>query len=125
MKLKQASITWHFLINKCYFYIYKYNKYGTIALSLYFLLQICILFTFSIGSTIDIESLQNRLLKDCYVPATSAVLPRVSFFFSFLLCYYGHLQNYRSKQGRQYGPFSSLYIIRCLWALRTNTLAYS
>ncbi len=33
--------------------------------------------------TIDIESLQNRLLKVCYVPATSASLPRVSFFFSF------------------------------------------
>jgi hypothetical protein len=34
---------------------------------------------------IDIESLQNRLLKFCYVPATSAGLPRVSFFFFFLL----------------------------------------
>jgi hypothetical protein len=33
---------------------------------------------------IDIESLQNRLLKVCYVPATSASLPRVSFFFSLL-----------------------------------------
>jgi hypothetical protein len=33
---------------------------------------------------IDIESLQNRLLKVCYVPATSTGLPRVSFFFSFL-----------------------------------------
>jgi hypothetical protein len=32
----------------------------------------------------DIESLQNRLLKVCYVPVTSAGLPRVSFFFSFL-----------------------------------------
>ncbi len=27
---------------------------------------------------------QNRLLKVCCVPATSAGLPRVSFFFSFL-----------------------------------------
>jgi hypothetical protein len=27
---------------------------------------------------------QNRLLKVCYVPATSASLPRVNFFFSFL-----------------------------------------
>jgi len=34
--------------------------------------------------SIDIESLQNRLLKVCYVPATSASLPRLSFFFSFL-----------------------------------------
>ncbi len=31
--------------------------------------------------TIDIESLQNRLLNVCYVPATSAGLPRVSFSF--------------------------------------------
>ena len=35
-------------------------------------------------SIIDIESLQNKLLKVCYVPATSSSLPRVSFFFSFL-----------------------------------------
>ncbi len=34
---------------------------------------------------IDIESLQNRLLKVCYVPASSAGLPRVSFFFSFFV----------------------------------------
>jgi hypothetical protein len=33
---------------------------------------------------IDIESLQNRLLKVCYVSATSADPPMVSFFFSFL-----------------------------------------
>jgi len=37
------------------------------------------------GRAIDIESLQNTLLKVCCVPATSAGLPRVSFFFSFLL----------------------------------------
>ncbi len=34
--------------------------------------------------SIDIESLQNRLLKVCYVPATSASLRNVSFFFPFL-----------------------------------------
>ncbi len=33
---------------------------------------------------IDIESLQNRLLKVCYVPATSASLPRLSFLFYFI-----------------------------------------
>jgi hypothetical protein len=33
---------------------------------------------------IDIESLQNRLLQVCYVPATSSDPPMVSFFFSFL-----------------------------------------
>jgi hypothetical protein len=32
---------------------------------------------------IDIESLLNRLLKVCYVPATSAGLPRLSFVFFF------------------------------------------
>ncbi len=37
-----------------------------------------------LDQSIDIESLKNRLLKVCYVPATSAGLPRVSFFFSFL-----------------------------------------
>jgi hypothetical protein len=31
--------------------------------------------------TIDIESLQNRLLKVCYVPATSDSLNRLLFFF--------------------------------------------
>jgi hypothetical protein len=36
------------------------------------------------GLSIDIESLQNRLLKVCYVPATSATLNRL-LFFSFLL----------------------------------------
>ncbi len=34
--------------------------------------------------SIDIESLQNRLLKVCHVPATSASLPKVSFFFFFV-----------------------------------------
>jgi hypothetical protein len=38
-----------------------------------------------IVSNIDIKSLQNRLLKVCYVPATSAGLSRLSFFFYFLL----------------------------------------
>jgi hypothetical protein len=37
----------------------------------------------SLEYTIDMESLQNRMLRVCYVPATSAGLPRVSFF-SFL-----------------------------------------
>ncbi len=41
-------------------------------------------------STIDIKSLQNRLHKVCYVHATRASFPRVSFFFSFLFCCCGH-----------------------------------
>ena len=36
-------------------------------------------------SAIDIESLQNRLLKVFYVPANSAGLTRVSFVFYFFL----------------------------------------
>jgi hypothetical protein len=46
----------------------------------------------SLLSNIDIKSLQNKLLKVCCVPATSAGLPRVSFFFSFLFCCSRHLQ---------------------------------
>jgi hypothetical protein len=34
--------------------------------------------------TIDIESLQNRLLKVCYVPASSAGFPFLSFLFLLL-----------------------------------------
>ncbi len=33
---------------------------------------------------IDIQSLQNRLLKVCYVPATSACLPRLLFIYLFI-----------------------------------------
>ncbi len=33
----------------------------------------------SMPGTVDIKSLQNRLLKVCYVPATSAGLPRLLF----------------------------------------------
>jgi hypothetical protein len=38
-----------------------------------------------LAASIDIKSLQNRMLKVCYVPATSTGLPRVSFFFSFFV----------------------------------------
>ncbi len=54
--------------------------------------------------TIDIESLQNRLLKVCYVPATSASLPRVSFFFSFFVAAAIDSTNEANKV-----PLSSLY----------------
>jgi hypothetical protein len=37
--------------------------------------KVCLLFV----ESIDIESLQNRLLKVCYVPTTSAGLPRLLF----------------------------------------------
>jgi hypothetical protein len=48
---------------------------------------------------IDIESLQNRLLKVCYVPATSAGLPRVSFFFSFFIAAAINSTNEANKAG--------------------------
>ncbi len=51
----------------------------------------------------DIESLQNRLLKVCYIPATSAGLNRL-----FLL---QPLTVKWSKQGSQYVPLSSLYYL--------------
>jgi hypothetical protein len=47
--------------------------------------SLCILAKFvhenisNIATSIDIKSLQNRLLKVCYVPATSAGLPRLLF----------------------------------------------
>jgi len=34
-----------------------------------------------LGPTIDIERCKNRLLKFCYVPATSAAQNRLLFFF--------------------------------------------
>jgi hypothetical protein len=52
------------------------------------------------GQATDIKSHKNRLLKVCYVPATSTDLPRVSFFFSlsFLLL---QLLTVLMKQTRQ------------------------
>jgi hypothetical protein len=35
---------------------------------------------FCFGTTIDIESLQNRLLKVCYVPTTSTKFSRLLFY---------------------------------------------
>jgi hypothetical protein len=70
--------------------IFKCKKFDTIASFIQYFFFTIFMFTFSILlsvgviRTIDIESLQNRLLKVCYAPATSAGLPRVSFFFSFL-----------------------------------------
>jgi hypothetical protein len=50
---------------------------------------------------IDIESLPNRLLKFCYVAATSANLPRVSFFFSFL--FFVAVAIYRTNKANKAG----------------------
>jgi hypothetical protein len=55
--------------------------------------------------TIDIKSLQNRLLKVCYVPASSAPI-----FQSYLLA--AAIKQYlQSKQGRRYIPLSSQYYL--------------
>ncbi len=66
------------------------------------------------GSAHRYRKSQNRLLKVCCVPATSASLPRVSFFFSFLFLLQWPF-TVLIKQGRQYVLLSSLYILRCLW----------
>jgi len=57
------------------------------------------------NQTIDIESLQNRLLKVCYVPTASDSLPRTLFLLLTI-----NITN-EAKQGRQYMPLSSLYYL--------------
>ncbi len=76
------------------------------------------LFTFRISKwhlflvlPIDIESLQNRLLKVCYMPATSASLPRVSFFYSFLFLLLRPL----TVLMKQIRCPQAVYILRSLW----------
>jgi hypothetical protein len=62
--------------------------------------------------TIDIKSLQNRLLKVCYVPATSASLSRLLFLrWPFTV---------QMKQTRQAVPaFKQSILLRCLWHIPT------
>jgi hypothetical protein len=52
---------------------------------------------------------QNRLLKVCYVPATSASLPRVSSFFSFLFFSFFVAAAIDSTNEANKVPLSSLY----------------
>ncbi len=67
------------------------------------------------GGTIDIESLQNRLHKVCYVPVTSAGLNGL-LFFSFLLRPLTVLM----KQTRQVvGAVKQSILLRCQWAVHT------
>jgi hypothetical protein len=62
------------------------------------------------GETTDIESLQNRLLKVCYVPCSSARLPRLLFIF--LLWPLTVL----IKQTRQVvRAIKKSILLRCLW----------
>ncbi len=57
---------------------------------------------------IDIKSLQNRLLKVCYVPATSALLPRLLFLLQPLTVL--------MKQTRQaVCAIKQSILLRCLW----------
>jgi len=57
---------------------------------------------------IDIESLQNRLLKVCYVLATSASLPRLLFLLRPLAVL--------MKQTRQaVCTVKQSILLRCLW----------
>ncbi len=71
--------------------------------------------------TIDIKSLQNRLLKVCYVPATSASLPRVSFFFSFRFLLLQPL-TVLMKQTRQavYAVKQSIFLDVYVWDVVTT-----
>jgi hypothetical protein len=69
-------------------------------------------FVVNLVNVIDIESLQNRLLKVCYVPATSAGLSRLLFIFlrwslTVLM-----------KQTRQaVCAFNRSILPRCLWSM--------
>jgi hypothetical protein len=61
------------------------------------------------GKIIDIESLQNRLLKVCYVPATSAGRARLLFLLQPLAVL--------MKQIRQaVCAVKQTILLRCLWA---------
>ena len=55
--------------------------------------------------TIDIESLQNRLLKVCYVPATSAGLPKDKLLLFFVAAAID------STNEANKAPLSSLYLL--------------
>ncbi len=62
---------------------------------------------------IDIESLQNRLLKVCYVPTTSASLNRRLFFlYLFLLRPLTVLMNQTRQAVR---AIKQSILLRCLW----------
>jgi hypothetical protein len=61
------------------------------------------------SAPIDIKSLQNKLLKVCYVPATSASLIRLLFFTAAI-----NSTNEANKEGCM--CCKAVYILRCLWA---------
>ncbi len=64
------------------------------------------------GQAIDIESLQNRLLKVCYMPATSTGLPRLLFLLLPL--------RVLMKQTRQVvHAIKQSILLRCLWVRHT------
>ncbi len=70
--------------------------------------------TISVGSIL-IKSLQNRLLKVCYVPVTRAGLPRVSFFFSFLFFVAAAINSTNEANKAGSTCHKAVYILRCLW----------
>ncbi len=55
----------------------------------------------------EILKVQNRLLKACYVPATSTSLSRLLFLFYAVAINNAN----KAKQGRCYMPLSSLYYL--------------
>ncbi len=75
--------------------------------AIYFLRYLWTQHSSTLDPFIDIESLQNRLLKVCYVPATSAILNRVLFFLFLLQL---------TKQTRQAAhTIKQSILLRCLW----------
>jgi hypothetical protein len=68
------------------------------------------------GQAIDIESLQNRLLKVCYVHVTSAGLPRLLFFAPAI-----QSTNEANKAG---GTVKQSILLRCLWGKLTELVCH-
>ncbi len=86
----QHIYVWLFLANDCFKQSHFYKTF-------------CV--KFLLVTIIDIESLQIRLLKVCYVPATSARLPRLLFAITVLI-----------KQTRQtVRAIKQSILLRCLW----------
>jgi hypothetical protein len=76
----------------------------------YFCLDFCF------GTAIDIESLQNRLLKVCYVPATSTKFSKLLFYGGGGGGGGGWPLTVPMEQTRQaVRAFKQSILLRCLW----------
>jgi hypothetical protein len=76
------------------------------SIALWLAPKLCLLFC--LGFTIDIKSLQNRLLKVCYVPATRVGLNRLLLLLQPL--------NSTNEANKASGMHHyAVFILRCLW----------